>query len=98
MDMKDAYKNVPAKVEDLRLQGFSWLGAYFVETQLIFGASPAVANFDNLGGTTENITLTHCSIPKDLVQKNLPPACRGMSQTGKSLHKQDQRNRPWDPV
>jgi len=24
MDMKDAYKNVPAKIEDLRLQGFSW--------------------------------------------------------------------------
>ena len=71
MDMKDAYKNVPAKVEDLRLQGFSWLGAYFAETQLIFSASPAVANFDNLGGTTENITLTHCSIPEDLVHRIL---------------------------
>ena len=71
MDMKDAYKNVPAKVKDLQLQGFSWLGAYFVETQLIFGAYPAVANFDNLGGTTENITLTHCSIPEDLVHRIL---------------------------
>ena len=71
MDMKDAYKNVPAKVEDLRLQGFSWLGAYVEETQLIFSASPAVANFDNLGGTTEDITLTHCSIPEDLVHRIL---------------------------
>ena len=35
-DIKDAYKLVPAKVEDFRLQGFCWLGKYFVETQLTF--------------------------------------------------------------
>jgi hypothetical protein len=29
-DMSDAYKNLPAKISDLRLQGFCWLQAYFV--------------------------------------------------------------------
>jgi len=50
-DMSDAYKNLPARLDDLRLQGFSWLQAYFVETQQAFGASTAVASFDRLGNT-----------------------------------------------
>ena len=36
-DIQDAYKLIPAKTEDYRLQGFSWLGNYFVETRLSFG-------------------------------------------------------------
>ena len=36
-DIQDAYKLIPAKTEDYRLQGFSWLGKYFVETRLSFG-------------------------------------------------------------
>ena len=31
-DMKDAYKNVPCNIADLRLQGFQWGGKYFAET------------------------------------------------------------------
>jgi hypothetical protein len=66
-DMTDAYKNLPAKLADLRLQGFSWLQAYFIETQQVFGASTAVASFDRLGNTilaftvavTGNFTI-HC--------------------------------------
>ena len=36
MDLISAYKQVPSKITDLRLQGFSWLGKYFVETRQIF--------------------------------------------------------------
>jgi len=50
-DLKDAYKNIPAPIEDLRLQGFKWLNKYFIETKQIFGARTAVANFDVLGNT-----------------------------------------------
>ena len=50
-DLRDAYKNVPARRADFRLQGFRWLGMYFVETQLIFGARTSVAAFDRLGAT-----------------------------------------------
>ena len=46
MDKKDAYKIIPAPIEDLRLQGFKWLGMYFVETQQLFGAETAVCNYD----------------------------------------------------
>ena len=43
-DMKDAYKNVPCNIEDLRLQGFEWCGKYFAELLQIFGAKSAVPN------------------------------------------------------
>jgi hypothetical protein len=54
-DMKDAYKNIPIKSSDLRLQGFSWLGKKFIETNLAFGSTNAVAEFDDFGGTILSI-------------------------------------------
>ena len=71
MDMRDAYKHVPAKVEDFRLQGMQWLGAYFVDTQQIFGQASAVPNFDGFAETTLDVTLAECKIPKDLVHRIL---------------------------
>jgi hypothetical protein len=50
-DMVDAYKNIPSALPDLRLQGFSWLGCYFVERQQVFGSSYSVSAFDRLGNT-----------------------------------------------
>ena len=41
-DICDAYKLMLAKVEDYRLQGFFWLGRYFVETRQPFGGVPAL--------------------------------------------------------
>ena len=35
-DLSDAYKNVPCQSSDFRLQGFSWLGNFFLESQQIF--------------------------------------------------------------
>jgi hypothetical protein len=49
LDKKDAYKLIPARTEDLRLQGFSLLGKFFVETQQMFGSQKAVENLDRLG-------------------------------------------------
>jgi hypothetical protein len=34
-DSADAYKNVPCRIYDLRLQGFSWLSKFFIETKQI---------------------------------------------------------------
>ena len=45
-DLVDAYKIIPAPLNDIRLQGFCWLQKYFVELKQIFGAKTAVANFD----------------------------------------------------
>ena len=33
-DLTDAYKNIPCKKEDLRLQGFFWLGKFFIEKRI----------------------------------------------------------------
>ena len=45
-DLVDAYKIIPAPLNDIQLQGFCWLQKYFVELKQIFGAKTAVANFD----------------------------------------------------
>ncbi len=50
-DMVDAYKNIPTALPDLRLQGFSWLGRYFVDQQQVFRSSYSVFAFDRLGNT-----------------------------------------------
>jgi hypothetical protein len=70
-DLVDAYKNVPAKLEDFRIQGFSWLGRYFFETKQIFGAKTAVCNFDILGNTILALALCECDIPKKFVHRTL---------------------------
>jgi hypothetical protein len=43
-DLVAAYKQVPCKVSDLRLQGFQWLGKFFVETRQVFDAKTSVCN------------------------------------------------------
>jgi len=64
-DQKDAYKNIPCRQEDLRLQGFKWLGKYFFESAQMFGARTAVANYDVLGNTLLAICLAE-SNPDDI--------------------------------
>jgi hypothetical protein len=70
-DLVDAYKNIPAKTEDFRIQGFSWLNRYFVETKQIFGAKTAVCNFDVLGNTILALTLCDTNVPRQFVHRTL---------------------------
>ena len=63
LDMKDAYKLVPCQKEDWRLQGMSWLGKYFIEPQMIFGATSAVANYDAQSRTANDLAVAECEIP-----------------------------------
>jgi len=70
-DMADAYKNLPAKISDLRLQGFCWGQAYFVETQQPFGAGTAVAAFDRLGNIVLTIATRVSGIPRQWVFRTL---------------------------
>jgi hypothetical protein len=71
LDMKDAYKNVPCKVSDLRLQGFVWLNKFFTETRQIFGARTSVCNFDILGAVILVLAVIQCSIQRHLVHRQL---------------------------
>ena len=70
-DKADAYKNVPAKIKDLNIQGFCWGNRYFVETRQMFGAKASVQNYDLLGNSSRAIVLTDCKIPKNQVLRQL---------------------------
>ena len=70
-DMKDAYKNVPAPIKDLRLQGFKWLNRFFIETKQIFGAKTSVANFDILGHTIVALARASCCDNNAFVHRHL---------------------------
>jgi hypothetical protein len=70
-DMKDAYKNIPAKLDELRLQGFIWLGKFFVELKQTFGALTSVSNFDVLGNTVQTLARAVSRLPKNWCQRQL---------------------------
>jgi hypothetical protein len=70
-DLVAAYKQIPCKIEDLRLQGFMWLGKYFVETRQVFGAKTSVCNYDILGATLKLLAEIDCSIPAQLVMRQV---------------------------
>ena len=70
-DLSDTYKNVPCKSLDFRLQGFSWLGKFFLETQQIFGAISSVPNYDILGHTIEVLAVVISDTPAELTLRRL---------------------------
>jgi hypothetical protein len=91
-DLKDAFKLIPARPSDWKLQGFSWAGRFFFETNMIFGASPSVSNFDRLGSTLVEIAVAKSKIPRKFVLRTLddipivsPPAKKYTAQFGLAL-------------
>ena len=69
--LKDAYKNMPAQQADLRLQRFSWLGKFFVETQLPFGRKHSVPGFLCLGGTLEAVAAAIVEFPRKWIHRTV---------------------------
>ena len=47
-DHISAYKCVPATIDELKYQGFRFLGKTFIELRQIFGSKPAVSHYDDL--------------------------------------------------
>jgi hypothetical protein len=70
-DKIDAYKNVPAKIQDLNYQGFMWGGRYFMETRQMFGSKASVQNYDILGNTIVSLVLSDCKILRKQVLRQL---------------------------
>jgi hypothetical protein len=70
-DLKDAYKLIPAKPKDWKLQGFSWAGRFFFETNMIFGASPSVSNFDRLANTLVEVAVAKSNVPRKYIIRTL---------------------------
>ncbi len=71
LDFEDAYKNVPAKINELRYQGFNWLGRYFVELKKIFGSASSVQNFDVVSNTLKCLCASSCNFPSRWIHRQL---------------------------
>jgi hypothetical protein len=54
--------NVPARITELRYQGFTWLGKHLIELRQMFGAA-SVQNIDILANTVKTLALSKCRIP-----------------------------------
>ena len=70
-DLQEAYKNIPAKMSDLRLQGFSWLKMFFFEKKQVFGAKTSVCNFDIFGHTLMDLAIVKSGVPKNITFRRL---------------------------
>jgi hypothetical protein len=70
-DLKDVFKLIPARPCDWRLQGFCWGGRYFFKTNMIFGASPSVSNFDRLANTLVEVAIAKSKVPRPYVLRTL---------------------------
>ena len=75
IDWADAYKHVPVRAEDIKLQYFSWLGAYFAELCLIFGTVSSVGIYDRLAKTVLDLVLRMSGFSPDLVCQHLDDVC-----------------------
>lgn len=51
VDQQSAYKIIGTNPLQWRLQGFRWLGKYFIEIRLVFGSVSAVMNYDDFGAS-----------------------------------------------
>jgi len=91
-DMKDAYKLVPARPADRRLQGMRWLDSYFVEEKMTFGSTASPYNYDDLSRTVRDLAVTACSIPGNWVHRTLDdvpsaaPAASGWNQAFSAIY------------
>jgi hypothetical protein len=75
MDWSDAYKHIRVREEDLNLQWFSWLGVYFAELCLIFGATSSVGIYDRAAKVVLDIVLRISKFPRQLVCQHLDDVC-----------------------
>jgi hypothetical protein len=70
-DMVDAYKTIPTPNTDLRLQGFFWLGKFFVELKKVFGSKEAVSAYDRLNNTLVTLAAKAAHLPPHFIHRTL---------------------------
>jgi hypothetical protein len=70
-DFVDAFKIIPAKINDLRCQGFFWLNKYFLENRQIFGAKTSVPNFDIFANSIKVLANVNLEIPERYFHRTL---------------------------
>jgi hypothetical protein len=70
-DMVDAYKTIPSAQSDLRLQGFFWLGKFFIELKKVFGSKEAVSAYDRLNNTLVSVAAASAGLSTQLIHRTL---------------------------
>jgi hypothetical protein len=75
MDWADAYKHVHVRPEDVPLQWFSWLGRFFAEVCLVFGAVSSPGIYDRAAKVVLDLVLRMSGFPAELVCQHLDDVC-----------------------
>jgi len=75
MDWADAYKHIHVREEDVHLQWFSWLGRYFAEVCLVFGAVSSVGIYDRAAKLVLDLVLRMSGFPAAMVCQHLDDVC-----------------------
>ena len=89
VDWSDAYKHLHVRAEDLNLQWFSWLGKFFFELCLIFGASSSPGLYDRLAKTVLDLVIRIAQFPKDWVCQHLDDVAAACPRGSRLLEKFD---------
>ncbi len=71
IDHQSAYKLIPAKHDQLFLQGFAWLGKVFVELRMVFGSIGAVPSYDNFHEAYAILVRVIAETPKSQEERTL---------------------------
>ena len=74
-DWAEAYKHLAVRPQDIPLQYFSWLGKYFAEVCLVFGAVSSAGLYDRLAKVVLAIVIVLAGFNKEMVCQYLDDAC-----------------------
>jgi len=87
LDWSDAYKHIRVRPEDVELQYFEWLGMYFAELCLVFGAVSSVGIYDRAAKLVLDIVLRVAGTPRDMVCQYLDDVCAAAPAKSENLAK-----------
>ena len=74
-DWAEAYKHLAVRPEDIKLQYFSWLGKFFAEVCLVFGAVSSAGLYDQVAKVVLILVILLSLFPADMVCQYLDDTC-----------------------
>ena len=92
-DWNQAYKHQFVREEDLKLQFVKFMGKYFCELALVFGAGSSPGIYTDLASVPLHIAIKKSGIRRDLVGMHLDDVVAVGVSNSESIHKFDQAYR-----
>ena len=78
IDWSDAYKHIHVHRDDQDLQWFEWMGRFFVELCLVFGAASSPGIYDRLAKLVLDLAVKLSGFPRNMVCQYLDDVCAAM--------------------